>query len=229
MSPVLQQRQRESECDAAGYVAGEDGTQLLGAEGFHENHSRTFPWRWRYSRAWPIEARPVSDVRLLTRMSGSSHRHLWLLHLWVIRDDTALRLRFGIMAKISLGTKKQLGQPSFPHSVLASANDVRIPWISGSQCACSVEFATRCAQFNIVASVVTATRPGQHGVVLCFILPHGWAVLSRITSFALPCLIIFRVCLYPNVYFPLFITSCSLELIDSSNFFVFFAATIFLP
>lgn len=46
------------------------------------------------------------------------------------------------------------------------------------------------------------------------------------TNFALPCLIIFRVCLYPRTYFPLFITSWSLELIDSSDFFVFFAATI---
>ena len=44
-------------------------------------------------------------------------------------------------------------------------------------------------------------------------------LLARMTSFALPCLIIFRVCLYPNTYFPLFITSWSLELMDSSDFF----------
>lgn len=64
----------------------------------------------------------------------------------------------------------------------------------------------------------------------------GFQISSRLDScwwewpnFPLPCLIIFRVYLYPSTYFPLFITSWSLELINSSNFFFFFAATIFLP
>ena len=49
----------------------------------------------------------------------------------------------------------------------------------------------------------------------------------RMTSSALPCLIIFGVSC-PSVYIPLSITSWSLELIDGSNFFIFLVAT-FLP
>lgn len=44
-------------------------------------------------------------------------------------------------------------------------------------------------------------------------------LLARMTSLALPCRIIFRVCLYPSTYLPLFITSWSLEFIDSRDFF----------
>ena len=45
-------------------------------------------------------------------------------------------------------------------------------------------------------------------------------------SFALPCLIVFSVCSYPSTYFPLFMTGWSLELSNSSDFFMFM---VFLP
>lgn len=78
------------------------------------------------------------------------------------------------------------------------------------------------------------TSFGQHGVILCFSFPQSEQLQVRMTGFTLPCLI-FRACMYPSMYFPLFIRSWnleliwSLELIDLGNFFVFFVTTTFLP
>ena len=48
------------------------------------------------------------------------------------------------------------------------------------------------------------------------------------TSLALPCLRVLRVCLYPSTYLPDFMTSARRELMDSAVFFCFFWATIFV-
>ena len=48
-------------------------------------------------------------------------------------------------------------------------------WINDSQCAYSVVFSTCCAQFNIIATVVMDTSFGQHGLILYFRFPQGWA------------------------------------------------------
>lgn len=56
------------------------------------------------------------------------------------------------------------------------------------------------------------------GTLICRYLRAG-QLLARMTSLALPWRIIFCDCLYPRTYLPLFITSCSLELIDSKDFF----------
>jgi hypothetical protein len=50
---------------------------------------------------------------------------------------------------------------------------------------------------------------------------------GQLVRMTLPCLIIFRGPLDPSKYFSLFIRSWSLELIYSSNFFIFLVATIF--
>lgn len=45
------------------------------------------------------------------------------------------------------------------------------------------------------------------------------------TTLALPCRSVFRVCLYPRTYFPDFITKASLELMFSMLFFYKYMAT----
>ena len=75
---------------------------------------------------------------------------------------------------------------------------------------------------------MTDASVGQHGVMLYFRFPQGWAVVGEDDQFLFAFSDHFQ-SLYPSTYFPLFITSWSLELIDSTDFFVFFAATIFLP
>ena len=47
----------------------------------------------------------------------------------------------------------------------------------------------------------------------------GGVLFAMMTSFALPLLKVFRVCLYPKTYLPLFITGASLELMFSRVFF----------
>ena len=73
------------------------------------------------------------------------------------------------------------------------------------------------------------TSFGQHGIILYIRFPQDWAVVGKYNQFYFALLLIFRVCLYPSTYFPLFISSWSLELTNSSDFFIFFVATIILP
>lgn len=42
----------------------------------------------------------------------------------------------------------------------------RHTWVNDSQCAHSVVFSTRCAQFNVVATIMMDTSLGKHSVVL---------------------------------------------------------------
>lgn len=92
----------------------------------------------------------------------------------------------------------------------------------------SLVFFRRCAQFSIVATAVVDTSLGQHGVVLFSDFLEAGQLLVRMI--ALPCLIIFRVCLYPSTYFPPSIAGWSLELADRLQWlFIFVASTIYLP
>ena len=63
-------------------------------------------------------------------------------------------------------------------SVLASDN-IRVTWVDDSQCAHSVVFPTRCAQFNIIATVVMDTGFSQHGIVFYFRFPWGTTTKSQ--------------------------------------------------
>ena len=63
----------------------------------------------------------------------------------------------------------------FTSLVWHASNNIRITWINDSQCAYSVVFSTCCAQFNIIATVVMDTSFGQHGLILYFRFPQGWA------------------------------------------------------
>ena len=40
-----------------------------------------------------------------------------------------------------------------------------------------------CAQFNIIVTVVMATSFGQHGIILYFRFPQGWAVVGEDDQF----------------------------------------------
>lgn len=66
--------------------------------------------------------------------------------------------------------------------------------------------------------VVVDSSFGQHGIVL-FQISLKLGIVSKDDQFALPCLIIFSVYLYPSTYFPLFIASWILELMDFRDFF----------
>lgn len=69
--------------------------------------------------------------------------------------------------------------------------------------------------------------------MLCFRFPQSWAVVDEDDWFCFAffhfAFCIFRVGFYPSRYFALFIRNGSLQLIDSSDFFVIFAATIIMP
>ena len=60
-----------------------------------------------------------------------------------------------------------------------ASNNIRITWVNDSQCAYSVVFSTRCAQFNIIATVVMDPSFSQHGIVLYFRFPQSWTVVGK--------------------------------------------------
>ena len=79
-------------------------------------------------------------------------------------------------------------------------------------CACSVVFYMHCAQVSTAVTGAMDTSLGQHGTELCFRFPQGCPLSDHFQR--------------PLV---LFITSWSLDLINYSEFFIFYVATIFLP
>lgn len=93
-----------------------------------------------------------------------------------------------------------------------ASNHTRITWISDCWRAYSVVFSTCCAQLSIIAAaVVDMFCPTWHVILSDFLKARQ--LLGRMINFTLPYLIIFK------IYFPLFITSGSLELMDCRDLF----------
>lgn len=157
----------------------------------------------------------ISPVR-----TGKDSLPFWGLHLSL----------FVFLSFVLKSSGKVLLKENFPGLLFTSlsqhaAKTMRIPWANDT--AYAVVWSTRCAQLCIIATVVMDTSFSKSGIGFYFRFPQSWAVAGEDNQFALPSLLIFS--LYPSTYFPLLITSWSLELICSRDFSVFSEATMFPP
>lgn len=107
-----------------------------------------------------------------------------------------------------------------------ASNGIRITWTNDSQCAYSVLFPTVYAQFNITTTVVMGTNFGQHAVIFYFRFPQGCAVVGEDDQFHFAVSDHFQSLLVPQQIHCTFHKSWSLEWINSSDSFVFFAPPI---
>ena len=110
--------------------------------------------------------------------------------------------------------KKSCAWLTFYQSALARPGCTR-----GGQCACSGISHVRC-QFRVNTPAAMEACSGSYGLTLYFRFPWGW-VLGKDGRFRFALSIVGSVCLYPSTHFPLFMTGWSLELSNSSDFFMF--------
>lgn len=66
---------------------------------------------------------------------------------------------------LSVATHRRREDPQTPPHLVPTLQEA-ITWVNDGQCAHSVVFSTRCAQLNVVPTIMMDTGLGKHSVVL---------------------------------------------------------------